>query len=58
MIAGTYRGLDFQAMRSMQLGQIIDYCVEYDNQKKKAEKKTDEPEIRKARKGDFARLLG
>lgn len=45
-------------MRSMQLGQIIDYCVEYDNQKKKAEKKTDEPEIRKARKGDFARLLG
>lgn len=44
-------------MRSMQLGQIIDYCVEYDNQKKKAEKKKDEPEIRKARKGDFARLL-
>lgn len=45
-------------MRSMQLGQIIDYCVEYDNQKKKAEKKKDEPEIRKARKCDFARLLG
>lgn len=39
MIAGSHRGLSFDAMSRMQLGQIVDYCVEYDNQGAKAEKK-------------------
>lgn len=39
MIAGSHRGLSFDAMRTMQLGAIVDYCVEYDNQTAKAEKK-------------------
>jgi len=48
-------------MRQMQLGQIIDYCVEYDNQQNKAEKEQKnggKPEIVKAKKGDFSRLFG
>ena len=46
-------------MRQMQLGQIIDYCVEFDNQQNKAEKeqKSGKTEIVKARKGDFSRLF-
>lgn len=58
MIAGSSRGLDFQAMTRMQLGQIVDYCVEYDNQTQKSEKRKDEPEIRKARRGDFSSIFG
>lgn len=38
MIAGSRRGLDHSAMMRMQLGAIVDYCVEYDNQQHKAEK--------------------
>lgn len=58
MIAGSARGLDFQAMTRMSLGQIVDYCVEYDNQTKRSEKRKDEPEVRKASRGDFSSIFG
>ena len=56
MIAGSRRGLEWSAMQKMQLGAIVDYCVEYDNQQAKEDKK--EPMRRKATQADIDAYFG
>lgn len=58
MIAGSRRGLDWSAMQRMQLGAIVDYCVEYDNQQTKAEKEEKNPPKRKATQADINAFFG
>ncbi len=58
MIAGSRRGLDWSAMRKMQLGAIVDYCVEYDNQQNAAEKEEKTPTKRKATQADINAFFG
>lgn len=58
MIAGIRRGLDMNAMKTMQLGQLVDYCAEYDNQEHRAEKKEQKPSMRKATQAEIDAFLG
>ncbi len=41
-------------MMRMQLGAVVDYCVEYDNQERRAEK----PERKKATQADIDAYFG
>lgn len=41
----------------MQLGQVIDYCIEYDNQEQQADKKS-EPKKRRATQADIDAFFG
>lgn len=45
-------------MRKMQLGAIVDYCVEYDNQQNAAEKEEKTPTKRKATQADINAFFG
>ena len=45
-------------MKHMQLGAIVDYCVEYDNQQKKAEKEEKNPPRRNATQADIDAFFG
>lgn len=45
-------------MQRMQLGAIVDYCVEYDNQQTKAEKEEKNPPRRKATQADINAFFG
>ena len=47
MIAGSRRGLEWSAMQKMQLGAIVDYCIE-----------NDEPTKRKATQADINAFFG
>lgn len=42
----------------MQLGSIIDYCVEYDNQQTRAEKEEERPTARPATQADIDAFFG
>lgn len=53
MIAGSRRGLEWSAMQKMQLGAIVDYCIEYDNQQRQADKEEKTPTKRKATQADI-----
>ena len=58
--AGIERGLDMQSIKSMTLGQVVDFCIEYNkrqervNQMQKGNKKGK----RKATQSDWDRFLG
>lgn len=58
MIAGIRRGLDMNAIQTMQLGQLVDYCIEYDKQGKDAEKKANKPTMRNATQAEIDAFLG
>ena len=45
-------------MMRMQLGAIVDYCVEYDNQQTKAEKEEQDLPRRKATQADIDAFFG
>lgn len=45
-------------MRRMQLGAIVDYCVEYDNQHNKSEKKQEKPTLRRATQAEINAFFG
>ena len=45
-------------IRQMQLGQVVDFCIEYNEREKKAEKKAKEPKRRKATQGDIDAFFG
>lgn len=57
MIAGQNTGLSFADMKTMQLGQVLDYCIESINQRNRAEKKT-KPRKRKATQADIDAFFG
>ena len=50
--------MDFTAMKSMQLGQVLDYCIENINQQNKAESKAEKPRKRKATQADIDAFFG
>ena len=58
LIAGRNEGLDWQAMRSMQLGQVLDYCIESINQKTRASKASEKPQKRRATQADIDAFFG
>lgn len=59
MIAGHNMGLDFQTMRTMQLGAVLDFCIEAMNQRTRAERKDrGHPEKRKATQADIDAFFG
>lgn len=45
-------------MRQMTLGQVVDYCIEVDNQQIRAEKKKDKPTIRRMTQDEINAFLG
>lgn len=57
-IAAIDRGLDFEGMKEMEIGQIVDYCIQWneihdpDDTKKKRKNK------RKANQADWDSFLG
>lgn len=54
ILAGIERGLSYEAMRHMTIGQVVDFCVEYNNRNKEQKK----PDKRKATKSDFHNFFG
>lgn len=52
-------GLDFQTMAGMQLGQVLDFCIEAMNQRTRAEKAESGPPLkRKATQADIDAFFG
>lgn len=54
ILAGIERGLTYDAIEQMTIGQVVDFCIEYNNRNKE-EKKTDR---RKATREDFRLFFG
>lgn len=54
MMAGIERGLSYDAIQKMTIGQVVDFCIEYNNRNKE-EKKTDR---RKATREDYRLFFG
>lgn len=54
MIAGIERGLSYESIQKMTIGQVVDFCIEYNNRNKE-EKKTDR---RKATREDYRLFFG
>ena len=54
MMAGIERGLSYEAIQKMSIGQVVDFCIEYNNRNKQ-EKKTDR---RKATREDYRLFFG
>lgn len=56
MIAGIERGLSYEAVQKMTIGQVVDFCIEYNNRNKpEEEKKSDR---RKATREDVRLFFG
>lgn len=49
ILAGVERGLSMSDARRMQLGEIVDYCIEYNNRQKRAEEAQEESKKPKKR---------
>lgn len=45
-------------MQRMTLGQVVDYCIEVDNQEHRAEKQKDKPKIRRMTQDEINAFLG
>lgn len=56
------RGLTISDMRKMQLGQVIDFCIEYNNREKRLAKERERQEkkgtTRKATAADYKAFFG
>ena len=56
------RGLDFEGVKQMELGQIVDYCIEFNkaNEKEYKDVKQQEskPKARKATQADWDAFFG
>ncbi|MPN14338.1 hypothetical protein SDC9_161665 [bioreactor metagenome] len=55
MVGASIRGMPLQMFEDMTIGQIVDYCITYNNMQDE-EKDEDSPRIRKATQEDFDRL--
>lgn len=54
MMAGIERGLSYESIQKMTIGQVVDFCIEYNNRNKE-EKKTDR---RQATREDYRLFFG
>ena len=50
ILAGVERGLTITDIRRMQLGQVVDFCIEYNNRQMRAEKQQKREEKRGGRR--------
>ena len=61
-MAGMERGLTIQDMRKMQLGQVVDFCIEYNEREKRKAKEREKAEKgqarRKATPADYKAFFG
>lgn len=62
LLAGNERGLSMSDMRMMQIGQIVDYCIDYNKRQEEAEKRSKREEKhgkkRKATQNDINAFFG
>ena len=62
IFAALERGLTMQDVKRMQIGQIVDFCIEYNNRQKRAERPQQREEIRgrrrKATQNDINAFFG
>lgn len=58
MISAQRRGVSYDMIQRMTLGQLVDYCTEYDNQEKKANQKADKPTRKRASQADIDAFFG
>ena len=54
IMAGIERGLSYESIQGMTIGQVVDFCIEYNNRNKE-QKKTDK---RKATREDYRLFFG
>lgn len=54
IMAGIERGLSYDAIQKMTIGQVVDFCIEYNNRNKEKEK----PKSRKATRQDIRDFFG
>lgn len=54
IMAGIERGLSYAAIEKMSIGQVVDFCIEYNNRNKQ-EKKSDR---RQATREDYRLFFG
>ncbi len=52
ILAGIDRGLSYEAIQKMTIGQVVDFCIEYNNRQKA------EPKPRKATQADIDAFFG
>lgn len=45
-------------IRCMQIGQLVDFCIEYNNRQRKAEKAAEKPVKRRATQADIDAFFG
>ena len=45
-------------IRRMQVGQVVDFCIAYNNRQKRAEKQEEKPQRRKATQADIDAWFG
>lgn len=50
ILAGLERGLTITEMRRMQLGQVVDFCIAYNERQEEAEKRQERAERRAGRR--------
>lgn len=55
-MAGIERGLSFEAIQKMTIGQVVDFCIEYNNRNKDEE--TIAKKKRKATRADIRDFFG
>lgn len=56
-MAGIDRGLTMSDIQHMTIGEVVDYCIEYNNRQAKAEKE-EKRNSRKATQADWDAFLG
>jgi len=56
MVGASMRGMPLQMFEDMTIGQIIDFCITYNNINASDDEEDGSPKIRKATQEDFDRL--
>lgn len=58
MLAGMERGLSMSDIRRMQVGQVVDFCIAYNDRQKRVEKQEEKPQKRKATQSEIDAFFG
>lgn len=58
MIAAIERGLDYSAIKKMSIGQLVDFCIEYNNRQNNEKDEKKKPVKRWANQNDINAFFG